>query len=61
MNGLNRLLLIVSLICEIICLIASIWVSTVLREGGIYLMVVIFAAAVVFTTVTLIKSFQNKK
>lgn len=61
MNGLNKFLLIVSLICEIICLAASIWVSTILKEGGIYLMVVIFAAAIVFTAVTLFKSFQQKK
>ena len=59
MKGLRKLLLTVSLVCEIICLIASIWVSTILSEGGIFLMIAIFAAAVVFTIITLIKSFKD--
>ncbi|MCQ2095263.1 MAG: hypothetical protein MJY59_00780 [Bacteroidaceae bacterium] len=56
MKGLNKTLMTISLIFEVICLIASIWVSAILKDGVSYMMVVIFAAAVVFTSVTLLKS-----
>ncbi len=59
MNRLNKTLLMISLIFEVICLVASIWVSTILKDGVSYMMVAIFAAAVIFTSVTILKSKKN--
>lgn len=56
MNGLNRTIMIISLIAEILCLIGSIWMSTILKDAVSYLIIIIFAGAVIATTVTLLKS-----
>ncbi len=59
MKTLNKLLMTLSLIFEIICLVACIWMSTVLKDGLSYLMVFIFAAAVIITGITLYKSTRR--
>lgn len=55
----QKLFTIISLIIEIICLIASIWICSLFHDGISYIMVGIFVVATIVTSITIFKSFHK--
>ena len=59
MNQLNKWVLIASLVFCVLCLAASIWMASVLRDSTSYVMTVIFLLAVVWLAVNVWRSRQQ--
>ena len=56
MNKLNKIVLVASLVFCIVCLAASIWMASVLRDTASYTMTVIFLLAAIWLGVNVWRS-----
>lgn len=55
----QKVLMILSLVFMVLCLIATIWVASVLHDSSMYLYSVVFVLAIIWFSITIYKSYKK--